>query len=65
MEMMIELSEQQAEKLRSEAQRLGVEPHALAKAAVVDFLNGDLPDAYRAMEEVFRTYKGLLKRLAD
>ena len=60
----IELSEAQAEKLRNEAQRLGVEPQALAVAAVVDLLNREATDFDRAAEYVVRKNRELYKRLS-
>ena len=60
----IELSESQAEKLRSEAIRLGVEPQALAVAAVLDLLNREAPDFDRAAEHVLRKNQELYKRLS-
>ena len=77
MQIPIELSDPQAEKLRTEAQRLGVEPEALAAAAVVDLLNREAPDFDRAAEHVLRNdamhafgearrqYRNTLKKLAE
>lgn len=39
MRIVIELPDPKAEKLRAEAQRLGVRPEELATAAVVDLVN--------------------------
>jgi len=44
MRIPIELPEPQADKLRGEAQRLGVRPQDLATAAVVDLLNRETSD---------------------
>jgi hypothetical protein len=60
----IELSEAQAEKLRDQAQRLGVEPQALAAAAVIDLLNREAPDFEPAAEYVVRKNRELYKRLS-
>lgn len=64
MQIPIDLSDLQAEKLRVEAQRLGVEPKALAAAAVVDLLNREAPDFDQAAEHVLRKNKELYKRLS-
>jgi hypothetical protein len=60
----IELSESQAEKLRDQAQRLGVEPHALATAAVIDLLNREATDFELASEYVIKKNRELYKRLS-
>jgi hypothetical protein len=59
----IELSESQAQKLRGEAQRLGVEPHALAAAAVIDLLSRQAPDFELAAEYVVQKDRELYERL--
>jgi len=64
MQIPIELSDPQAEKLRIEAQRLGVEPQALATALVVDLLNRETPDFDQAAEHVLRKNRELYKRLS-
>jgi len=64
MQIPIDLSDPQAEKLRIEAQRLGVEPQALAAAAVVDLLNREVPDFDQAAEHVLRKNQELYKRLS-
>jgi len=64
MTLPIELSDPQAEKLRSEAQRLGVEPSALARAAVADLLNRESPDFDEAAQYILRKNQELYKRLA-
>jgi hypothetical protein len=64
MKMPIELSDPQAEKLRTEARRLGVEPQDLAAAAVVDLLNREAPDFDQAAEYVLRKNQELYKRLS-
>jgi antitoxin FitA len=60
----IELSEAQVEKLRDQAQRLGVEPQALAAAAVVDLLNREALDFEQAAEYVIQKNRELYKRLS-
>ncbi len=60
----IELSESQAEKLRDQAHRLGVEPQALAAAAVIDLLNREAPDFELAADYVVRKNRELYKRLS-
>jgi antitoxin FitA len=64
MKIPIELSEPQAAKLRSEAQRLGVEPQALATAAVVDLLNRESPDFDQAARYVVEKNRELYRRLS-
>ncbi len=59
----IELSDSQAEKLRSEARRLGIEPQALAAAAVLDLLNSANLDFTRAAGYVIERNQELYKRL--
>ena len=60
----IELSESQAEKLRDQARRLGVDPQALAAAAVIDLLNREATDFELAAEHVVQKNKELYKRLS-
>ena len=60
----IELSESQAEKLRDQAQRLEVEPYALATAAVIDLLNREETDFEQAADYVVRKNEELYKRLS-
>ena len=60
----IELSDPETEKLRSEAQRLGVDPQALAAAAVRDLLNRETTDFEQAAKYVLRKNQELYKRLA-
>ena len=63
MKMDIELPETEAEKLRSEASRLGVKPEELAIAAVVDLLNRS-DDFQEAASYVLRKNKELYQRLS-
>jgi hypothetical protein len=60
----IELSESQAEKLRDQAHRLGVEPQALAAAAVIDLLSREAPDFELAADYVVRKNRELYMRLS-
>jgi hypothetical protein len=64
MRIPIELSDSQAEKLQDQAQRLGVEPQALAAAAVVDLLNREAPDFALAADYVIGKNRELYKRLS-
>ena len=63
MTISIDLSESQAEQLRTEARRLGVEPQALATAVVVDLLGRGADDFGPAAEYVIRKNRELYKRL--
>ena len=59
----IEISEDQAEKLSAEAERLGLTPEQLARAAVVDLL--DRQDDFRAAASyVLEKNAELYKRLS-
>lgn len=60
----IELPETQAEKLRGEAERMGVKPEDLATAAVTDLLNREEGDFDSAAEYVLRKNRELYRRLA-
>jgi hypothetical protein len=64
MKLSIELSAAQAERLRQEAERLGLAPEELARAAIADLLA--VPDdAFRtAAERVLRKNEELYRRLA-
>jgi hypothetical protein len=64
MKLAFELPPAQADKLREEAQRLGLTPEELARAAVADLL--DTPDAeFRAAAgRVLEKNQELYKRLA-
>ena len=63
MKVAIELPDTQADKLRSEASRLGVKPEELATAAVVDLLNRN-DDFQEAADYVLRKNKELYQRLS-
>lgn len=64
MKLAIELSESQAEQLRAEAGRLGLEPTQLALAAVSDLLSAQGPDFESAARRVLEKNKELYRRLA-
>jgi hypothetical protein len=64
MRLPIELPEPHADKLRGEAQRLGVRPEDLATAAVVDLLNREDDDFEAAASYVLRKNSELYRRLA-
>jgi len=64
MRLTIELSAAQADRLRQEAERLGLTPEDLARAAVVDLLATPGDDFRQASEEVLRKNKELYRRLA-
>ena len=64
MKVVFELTPGQAEKLRVEAERLGVTPDQLAQAAITDLLSTP-DDAFRsASERVIRKNEELYRRLA-
>ena len=64
MKLSIELTEAENEKLRAEAARLGVEPEALARAALADLLSNEEEDFREAAEQVLRKNEELYRRLA-
>lgn len=64
MTVAFELSDAQAEKLRQLADRLGIPPSELAKAAVADLLATRDEDFRAALERVLHTNAELYKRLA-
>ena len=64
MKISIELPETQADKLRGEAQRLGVTPEDLATAAIVDLLCREAGDFSTASEYVLRKNRQLYRRLS-
>jgi hypothetical protein len=64
MRLRIELSAAQAERLRQEAERLGLAPEELARAAIADLL-ATPDDAFKtAAERVLRKNEELYRRLA-
>ncbi len=64
MKILVELSEEDAERLRSVAERLGVRPEELARAGLVDLLRQPEEDFQRAAEHVLRKNQDLYRRLA-
>ncbi len=64
MKLAIELSDEQAERLREEARRLGVEPEQLALAAVADLITSEGPDFHSAASRVLEKNRELYRRLA-
>jgi hypothetical protein len=64
MKVAFELPAAQAEKLRQEAERLGVSPDDLARAAVADLLSARDEDFRLAAERVLRKNEDLYRRLA-
>lgn len=63
MKISIELSQEQAERLRRAAERLGVRPEDLARAGVADLLRRPDEDFQRAAEHVLRKNERLYERL--
>ena len=64
MTVAFELSDAQAEKLRQLADRLGIHPSDLAKAAVADLLATRDEDFRAVLERVLQKNAELYKRLA-
>lgn len=64
MKVAFELPAAQAEKLRQEAERLGVSPDELARAAVADLLAVREEDFRVAAARVLRKNEDLYRRLA-
>jgi hypothetical protein len=64
MKLTIELSPAQAERLRLEADRLGLAPEDLARAAIADLLATPGDDLKAAAERVLRKNEELYRRLA-
>jgi hypothetical protein len=64
MKVTFDLPPAQAEKLRQEADRLGVQPADLARAALVDLLATRDEDFRAAAERVLRKNEDLYRRLA-
>ena len=64
MRISVELSEDQVERLRSAAARLGVSPEELARVGVTDMLTQPEEDFRRAAERVLRKNEELYRRLA-
>ena len=64
MKLTIDLSPAQAERLRQEAERLGLAPEDIARAAVADLLATPGNDFKTAAERVLQKNEGLYRRLA-
>ncbi len=64
MKLSIDLTPAQAERLRLEAERLGLTPEDLARAAIVDLLAGPGDDFNAAAERVLRKNDEVYRRLA-
>jgi predicted transcriptional regulator len=64
MKLTIELSPADAERLRQVAQRLGLAPEDLARAAIADLLATRDEDFKVAAERVLRKNEELYRRLA-
>jgi len=64
MKVVFELPDAQAEKLRQEAERLGIAPSDLARAALTDLLAAREEDFRAAAERVLRKNEELYRRLA-
>ncbi len=64
MKITIDLSPAQAERVRHEAERLGLAPEDLARAALADLLVTQDDDFRAAAERVLRKNEELYRRLA-
>ena len=64
MKLAIELSDEQAARLREEANRLGVEPEQLALAAVADLIAAEGADFDSAASRILEKNRELYRRLA-
>jgi hypothetical protein len=64
MKLVIDLSPVQAERLRREAERLGLTPEDLARAAIADLLGTPSDEFRAAAERVLRKNEELYRRLA-
>jgi hypothetical protein len=64
MKLAIELPPAQADKLRAEAERLGLTPEGLARAALNDLLSTPDPEFQDVARRVVTKNKDLYKRLA-
>lgn len=64
MKLSIDLSPAQAERLRLEAERLGLSPEDLARAAIMDLLATPGEDFNAAAERVLKKNAELYRRLA-
>ena len=64
MKLTIDLSSAQTERLRQEAERLGLVPEELARAAIADLLATPDAEFKRAADRVLRKNEELYRRLA-
>jgi hypothetical protein len=64
MKLSIDLSPALGERLRLEAQRLGLTPEDLARAVLADLLASPDADFNAAAERVLKKNEGLYRRLA-
>jgi hypothetical protein len=64
MKLSIDLSPAQAERLRHEAERLGLTPEDLARAAIADLLATPDDEFRSAAERVLKKNEELYRRLA-
>jgi hypothetical protein len=64
MKLAIELPPAQADKLRAEAERLGLAPEELARAALSDLLSTPDPGFHDVARRVVTKNRDLYKRLA-
>ena len=64
MRLFIDLSPAQAERLRLEAERLGLTPENLARAVISDLLASPGKDFKAAAERVLKKNEELYRRLA-
>ena len=64
MNLSIDLSPAQTERLRLEAERLGLRPEDLARAAIADLLASAGEDFNAAAERVLKKNEELYRRLA-
>jgi len=63
MKLAIELSDEQANRLREGADRLGIEPEQRALAAVMDLIASEGPDFDSAATQVLDKNRELYRRL--
>ncbi len=64
MKLTIDLSPMQTERLRQEAERLGLAPEELARAAIADLLATPDAEFKRAADRVLQKNEELYRRLA-
>ena len=64
MKLSVDLTPAQAERLRLEAERLGLTPEDLARAAIVELLDRPADDIAAAAERVLKKNEELYRRLA-